>query len=151
MTEPLITEEQMMRDAVRIRLRHDLERVVTAVWWGVYTLEDALLELRGQAYLIAVRMKIAPEMIRDACVDWIDLEMARHEAEHAASREAMIEAALAVLRENGTRAAVRKAVSECARDRPLLPPTHIMNSAVEIAALEHRRAETWWKKREPVE
>lgn len=151
MSEPLTTDEMILRDAVHVRLRPALLRVATAVWWGVYTPEDALAEIRGQAFLVADKMKIDTSLIDQAVVQWLDEELARHEGEHEASAAAMTEAALATLRQGKGRADVRRAVAACAKDRPMLPPPHIMNAAVEAAALQHRRAESWWKKREPVE
>jgi hypothetical protein len=148
---PLITNDMIYRDGVHVRLRHDLNRAAAAVWWGVYTVEDALQEIRGQAFLAAERMKIDPGLIDAAAVEWLDEELSRHEDEHSTSLQAMTDAALVVLRQSGTRVQVRRAVAVCAADRPLLPPPHIMNAAVEAAAQQQRRAEFWWKKRESAE
>lgn len=151
MNDPLFTPEQAYRWGVRIRLADDLDRVATAVWWGRYTVEDALREIRAAAHIVAMRMKIDPILIDAAVPDWLDEELTRHEAAHAASLEAMTAAGVAALRRGGARAAVRRAVALCAADQPILPPLHIMDSAVEAAAIEHRRAESWWRKREAAE
>ena len=149
--EKLITNDMIDRDAVRVRLRRELYRVACAVWWGVYTIEDASRELRGQAFLMAERMKINPDLIDAAVPQWLDQELSRHETEHTDSLEAMTQAAFVAIREGNTQAHVRRAVAQCAADRPIPPPRHLLTVAMEAAAQQQRRAEYWWKKREPIE
>lgn len=149
--EPLFTNDQCDRFAVRRWVHHELERVAIAYWWGRYTAEDALQDVRGFARLIASRAKISVALIDAAVPLWLDDELSRQEGEHQASMDAMTEAALTALRDNRPRLAVRRAVAACAAGRPLLPPEHIMTAAVEAAALQHRRAENWWTRREAAE
>ena len=130
-------------------IKPEAERVAAAVWWGRLTIEDAAQELRGIAYLKATAAKVAPELADAVAISALDEAMQSHEAEHAASVEAMTEAALVAIRANGSRAEVRAAVAAEAQRRPLPPMPHLLDVAAEEAAQRHRRAESWWKRREP--
>lgn len=148
---PLITRDMADRDTVRVRVKRELERVITAVWWGVYTVEDAAAEFRGIANMMAKRTGVDPDLIDKAAIEWLDQEMERHEAEHEASVKAMTDAAFIALREGANQAEARRIVAQHAADRPLPPPQHLLTVALEAAAKQHRMANAWWKKRESAE
>jgi hypothetical protein len=145
---PLITNEQADRWLIRQHIRAEAERVVTAVWWGVYTIEDAAKELRGIAYMKAGRCKVDPALADAVAISALDEEMQRHEGEHAQSVEAMAQAAFLALQDGATQAQVRALIAQYAKDRPLAPMPHLLTLALEEAARRQRKAEYWWKKRE---
>ena len=149
--EPIADNEQIDRWLVRGHLKPEAHRVVCAVYWGGYTIEDAARELRGQAHLIAHKCKVDPDLADDVAISALDEEMQRHEAEHTATYWALVEVALTALREGASFNALRRIVAAAAAERPLPAPTHVLTAAVERAAEDFRKAEYWWKKRESAE
>ena len=151
MTEPPITNEQAERWLIRHNLRAETERVVTAVWWGVYTIEDAAQELRGIAYMIAGRCKVDPAIADAVAISALDEEMQRQEGEHADSVEIMAQAGFLALQDGADRAKCRAVIVAHAKDRPLPPMPHLLTQAMDMAAARQRKAEFWWKRRETAE
>lgn len=143
MKEPPIQPEQAARWLMRQHLAAETTRVVTAVWWGVYPVAEALRELRGQAFLISERNKVPPEIADAVAVNAFDEEMQRQEDTHAASIHAMQDAALIELREGRGVKSARRAVAQIARELALAPTTYMMTHALERAAAQHRKAERW--------
>jgi len=128
---------------MRQHLAAETTRVVTAVWWGVYSVRDALMELRGQAFLISERNGVDEKIADAVAMSAFDDEMQRQEAEHGDSIAAMSQAAYLLLRQGKSLKDARSAVAAVARDRPIQPTPHMMTHALEHAASEHRKAERW--------
>jgi hypothetical protein len=149
--ERLFTDEQADRWLIRTHLKSEAHRVVTAVFWGRYTIEDATKELRGIAYMIAVKCKVEPAIADDVAVSAIDEEMQIQESAHLESLEAMTELAFLGLRDGADLAAAKKIIADEAARRPLSPPLPVLTAALEGAAQRHRKAEYWWKTREKAE
>lgn len=146
--EPIATNEQIDRWLVRGYLKPEVQRVVTAVWWGIYTLEGAISEARGCAQLIAQKTKVDPDLADAVALSAVDEEMQRQDAEHKDTFFALAEAAFFALRAGKNRSDVRRIIAELAKTRPLLPLPQTMTDALEEGARRHRKAEYWWKKRE---
>lgn len=151
MTPPLITTEQADRWLIRQNIRAETERVVTAVWWGVYTIEDAAQELRGIAYMTAIKCKIDPAIADAVAISALDEEMQRQEAEHQNSVEIMDHAGFIALQDGANRAQCRAVIVAHAKDRPLPPMPHLLTQALDMAVSRQRKAEFWWKRRETAE
>ena len=148
MRQPIAENEQIDRWLMRQHLAPETLRVVSAVWWGVYSVTEAIRELRGQAFLIAKRNRVEPDIADAVAVNAFDEEMQRQEQEHETSIEAMRQAAFIALRQGADLSAARKVVAQTARDRPLMPTREMMTHALERAAQDLRRAEKWWAARE---
>lgn len=151
MNAPLITNEQADRWLIRQQIAKETVRVVTAVWWGVYTIEDATQELRGIAYMAAGKCKIDPAIADAVAISAIDEEMQRQEAEHQDSVEIMAQAGFMALQDGADRAKCRAAIVAYAKDRPLPPMPHLLTQALDMAVSRQRKAEFWWKRRETTE
>jgi hypothetical protein len=147
----LITSEQAERWLIRQQIAQETARVVTAVWWGVYTIEDAAQELRGIAYMTANKCKVDPAIADAVAISALDEEMQRQEAEHQDSVEIMAQAGFLALQEGADRAKCRAVIVAHAKDRPLPPMPHLLTQALELAASRQRKAEFWWKRRENTE
>ena len=150
-TEPIATNEQIDRWLIRTHLKPEAQRVVTAVFWGRYTVEDAAKELRGIAFMLAAKCKVDPTLADDVAISAVDEEMQRQELEHEATLEALTQAAFIALRDGADFAQARRVVAAEAAQRPLAPPLPILTAAIEAAAQQARRAEYWWKTRETAE
>jgi hypothetical protein len=149
--ERFITNEQIERWLIRQQLANETTRVVTAVWWGVYTIEEAAQELRGIAYMMAGKCKVTPAVADAVAISAIDEEMQRQEAEHQESVEAMAQAGFLALQQGADRADCRAAIVAAAKERPLPPMPHLLTQAMDMAAARQRKAEFWWKRRETAE
>lgn len=146
--EPLATNEQIDRWLIRRYLKPEIERVVIAVWWGIYTLEDAIKEARGIAFMLAEKTNVAPSVADAVALAAIDEEMQRQEAEHEKTFEVLAQAAQSAIQNGNSRRDVRRLIADLAKTRPLLPLPHILTDAMEEGARRQRKAEYWWKKRE---
>lgn len=151
MNAPIITSEQADRWLIRQQIAQETTRVVTAVWWGVYTIEDAAQEIRGIAFLTAGKCKVDPAIADAVAISAIDEEMQRQESEHDASVEAMAQAGFLALQDGADRAKCRAVIVAHAKDRPLPPMPHLLTQAMDMAASRQRKAEFWWKRREITE
>lgn len=144
----LISDEAAEAALMRGWIRPDAERLAASYWWGRQTLHGAHEELRGIAILKDVR---AGGLACKAC-DVADEELAdaldAHERAHAESLRLMTQAALGVIRQDGTYRDAARAAADVARGRPLLPPAYLIRQAVEEAAVEYRRGLAFWRKRE---
>lgn len=145
---PIATNEQIDRWLLRGYVKPEVQRVVLAVWWGLYTLEDAIEEARGIARLIAQKAKVSREIADAVALSAVDEEMQRQEAEHAKTFEVLAEAAAGAIRDGMSRRDARRLIAELAKTRPLLPLPQTLASALEEGARRQRKAEYWWKKRE---
>lgn len=145
--EPLVRPEQAERWLMRQHLAAETTRVVTAVWWGVYTVRDALRELRGQAFLIAQRNGVDEKLADAVAVSAFDDEMQRQEAEHTTSADVMAQAALVCLQSGMPEAQARRVMAQHAQDRPLAPPLHIVTQAWERAKREYQFSQRALKRR----
>lgn len=145
---PIAANEQIDRWLLRGYVKPEVERVVLAVWWGLYTLEDAIEEARGIARLIAQKAKVLPEIADAVALSAVDEEMQRQEAEHAKTFEVLAEAAAGAIRDGMSRRDARRLIAELAKTRPLLPLPQTLAGALEEGARRQRKAEYWWKKRE---
>lgn len=146
MREPLITKEQADRWLMREHLAPHTTRVVTAVWWGVYTVPEAIRELQGQAHLISQKNRVAPALADAVAIAAFDDEMQRHEAEHETSLRVMETAALACLAAGQPDALARAQIKLHAKDRPIPPPLNLLQQAYDNA----RRRHAWSRKPRPV-
>lgn len=151
MQNPIITDEQCYRWLIRHNIAYETTRVVTAIWWGVYTIEDAAHELRGIAYMTAIKCKVDPKIADAVAISAIDEEMQRQEEEHQQSVEIMAEAAFLALQAGATRERCKAIIAQMAKDRPLPPMHHLLTQVLDIAASRQRKAEFWWKRREQAE
>jgi hypothetical protein len=149
--EPIATNDQIDRWLIRTHLKPEAQRVVTAVFWGRYTVEDATRELRGIAFMLAGKCKVEPALADDVAISAVDEEMQRQEAEHQATLEYLAQAAFIAIRDGADLAKARRVVAAEAAQRPLAPPLPILTAAIEAAAQQARRAEYWWKTRERAE
>lgn len=146
--QPLATNEQIDRWLLRGYLKPEVERIVLAVWWGLYSLEEGIKEARGIAAMIATKAKVAPEIADAVVLSAVDEEMQRQEAEHEKTFEVLAQAAFAAIRDGMSRRDARRIIADIAKTRPLLPLPHILADALEEGARRQRKAEYWWKKRE---
>lgn len=142
MKQPLVSNEQADRWMLRQAIRPDVERAAAAVWWGIYTVQDATQELRGQAQLKARTLNLAAALANDVAASAFDEAMQRHETEHETSLRVMETAALAILSAGKSDALARAQIKQHAKDRPIPPPLHLLQQAYDNAKRRH----AWSKK-----
>jgi hypothetical protein len=142
MRQPIADNEQIDRWLMRQHLAPETLRVVSAVWWGVYTVRDALDDLRGKAALISAKNRVAPALADAVAVSAFDDEMQRHEQEHETSLRVMETAALACLSAGQSDAMARGQIKLHAQDRPIPPPLNLLQQAYDNAKRRH----AWSKK-----
>jgi hypothetical protein len=144
MNAPVIAGQEYL---LRVWLQPEAGRLVQLINWSIYTLDDALREMRALARWHARRAKLTVAV--DPIADTILLEeWERQDDIHAKTLVKLTQLAVRVFNRGGSPEDATVALRQAAFSEALEPPTALLEQAMHLANIEHRRSVSWQRRRE---